>query len=168
MIDYTADSGYVASVDAGSSLGWAVWERSTWRRRCVPIAAGVFSRNQGAWKDSMHSTLSKFECEVLKRYKGIRAVLIEEPSFFQSEGGQLCARSGGLVKLAVSYGALLCMIERAHHIPVVPIPVNDWKGQLPKSVTLKRIENVIGKKFLLSDTHVCDAIGIGLYAKGHF
>lgn len=168
MKDYTAEKGYVLTVDCGSNLGWAAWERSTWRKKVAPIAAGIFSREAGPWKRSMHNVLDKFEAQVLKEYRGIRAVLIEEPSFFQSEGGQTCARSGGLVKLVASYGALLCMIERVHHIPVEPIPVNDWKGQLPKHITAKRIKDILGDTFPIESSHVYDAVGIGLYAKGHF
>jgi len=56
-------------------------------------------------------------------------------------------------------------------ISFLPIPVNQWKGQLPKKIVIKRIQKIIPRRNLetLQPKDDCwDAIGLGLHVRGVF
>jgi hypothetical protein len=49
-------------------------------------------------------------------------------------------------------------------------PPSEWKGQLPKSVTILRVEKCLGFKACIElgiQTHAWDAVGIGLWHRGY-
>lgn len=87
---------------------------------------------------------------------------IEMPQLFQSAGGLVTANSGALVKLSWFVG-MVCGGLRPH-CPLRPVEVNQWKGQLPKEVVIRRIQRVLPS--CKATSHDWDAIGIGLYIKG--
>jgi Holliday junction resolvasome RuvABC endonuclease subunit len=96
----------------------------------------------------------------------VGAVAIEYPAFFGSVGGQMVAARGDLVKLATLVGF---MAGRLHPVPVEFIPVNTWKGQLPKDVVEKRLRRMFPKFTSRFDvrSHMWDAIGVGVHAFLH-
>lgn len=89
-------------------------------------------------------------------------VIIELPTNFHTPGGQAASLSGALLKLGFTAGAIAgaCQtcVDRVHMIPV-----NMWKGQLPKQLTTKRVN----KKYKLSlnwmnkENNEADAIALG-------
>ena len=91
-----------------------------------------------------------------------RWLLIEIPNLWGSSAkSQASASSGNLTKLAYLAGAL------SQAIPAVPIlfyPMQ-WKGQLPKDATERRLKNVWPKcpKGLVDHTY--DALAMGLAAQ---
>ena len=100
-------------------------------------------------------------------------VFIEEPSYMggaKQYVGQTAAESGSLVKLVWHYGRIWqALSDRGHKI--TPIPVNTWKGQLPKNISHNRIKALADKHKLngMSDSakdHALDAIGIGFHILG--
>ncbi len=93
-------------------------------------------------------------------------VYCEFPAFFQSSGGQKTAKSGALVKLVFTVGAT-AETCRTLGIQFIPVPVNQWKGQLPKEVVEERVmKRLKGVPFAPFDDHCIDSVGIGLYVKG--
>lgn len=106
-----------------------------------------------------------------QRSWALNAAYIEWPSFFASAVGHAAAARGDLVKLTFGAGFVCGQLRREFGCLIEPIPVNDWKGQLPKSVVIGRIRKILGKdacRKLGIKSHAWDAVGIGLYAKGHF
>lgn len=113
--------------------------------------------------------------EILYEYKRILSrsyigqVYVESPVFMRGYGGYTTASTGDLVKLAMLCGAIYFTTIPLHGTTLVP--PSQWKGQLPKSVSHRRIRGVleqlnpyevVGK----ISTHALDAIGIGLWALG--
>jgi hypothetical protein len=96
-------------------------------------------------------------------------VVCEWPRYFTGAVGQAATAKGDIHKLSYLIGqfGLVC---KMHYINMQLVPVNDWKGQLPKATIERRILRVIGaehcKSLGLKD-HAFDAVGIGMYAKGH-
>ena len=79
-------------------------------------------------------------------------VYIEWPSF----QGMIAQNTGSIVKLAYLIGQIASL-----HSNVILIPVNQWKGNLPKLVTQKRAEKFFNRSGFKN--HVADAIGLGQY-----
>lgn len=80
----------------------------------------------------------------------------------------MVAGRGDLVTLSFFIGYLA---GRICPIPFIPVEINKWKGQLSKKNVTDRIKNKLTKKVcktLEIRTHAWDAVGIGLWAKGHF
>lgn len=106
-------------------------------------------------------------------YKSLRLnvknIYIEEPSFFDSEKGRVTARSDSLRKLCHFVGFM-----HGYFLNIFPkssvkfIPIINWKGQAPKEVIQKRIIKLLGEEHCkqYKNSHVFDAVGIGLYLQG--
>jgi hypothetical protein len=91
-------------------------------------------------------------------------VAIETPMFMPgTRQGAMVALRGDLVKLAMLTGLLMGYLRD----PCILVPVNQWKGQLPKKVVERRVKDVITAKLakrMELRSHMWDAVGIGLYA----
>lgn len=95
-------------------------------------------------------------------------VLCEWPSFFDTAGGHLTARSGALGKLFFLVGTLHGRCATMG-VTFRLVPVALWKGQLPKPVVIRRIRRVLGAE-RCKELHIhhdaWDAVGIGLHFLG--
>jgi hypothetical protein len=94
------------------------------------------------------------------------AVVFELPA---SWGGAaaVSTRSGAVVKLAVMSGLICGNLHYKYKCDLIPVPVNTWKGQLPKEICNRRVEAIMNFK-PGKTTHELDAIGIGLWTLGAF
>jgi hypothetical protein len=179
-------------------MGFAAWLCSEFEEDKPPVRWGVikpnFSKSEFLKLDKKQgrsSRFKEFECAGPHRVSWEKAwywrmetvavqfrqvldilkpkiVYSEFPQFYQDPGGEMCAARGDLQKLTFSVGVLAeCCFNR--NIDFVPILVSEWKGQLPKKIVNERILQILGpvacREF---DTHIWDAVGIGLFAKGHF
>lgn len=94
------------------------------------------------------------------------AVYIEYPDYEQSNRGQKAAETGGLGKLILSAGVaftvFIRLVARSELLKLIrPI---QWKGQVPKPVTRKRMEEKYElQEGLLTDDEI-DALGLADYA----
>lgn len=96
----------------------------------------------------------------------IRNIFIEYPAYFDSAAGSMVAKKGDLLKLTFLVGVITGFLEPKQTILV---PVNKWKGQLPKFVVANRVKDIVGPKlFNKLKSHDIDACGIGLFIQGHF
>lgn len=104
---------------------------------------------------------------ILQNHK-VTDVVIEEVGFFTGSKGYAATKSGSTFKLARFIGSLETTLEHINirHSLVKPI---QWKGQLPKHITIKRIQELL-PDLDISDKndHEYDAIGIGLFILGRF
>lgn len=154
-------------IDPGIDFGWAIFGS----RISVPCVCGTFKSEGKDFWSRLEKTAAEFN-----RVLGIsedyecEGIACEYPAFFGSEGGQVAARSGSLVKLAVVVGTLygVCL---DWGIAFRPVGVNEWKGNLSKEIVKARIEKILGSSALADlrpKEHAWDAIGIGLYCRGKF
>ena len=154
------------SVDPGIHTGWALWGAA----RLYEYGTINFDGNLLHWEDKARDVSIKFD-NLFKHISGpenIKEVVIEFPGYMAGTGGHMVATSGDLVKLAVITGMLMncAMMNGAS---VEPVPVNRWKGQLPKEVCHERIKKVLkDTQFEKTSSHSLDAIGIGLWKLGRF
>jgi hypothetical protein len=125
----------------------------------------------GTWEFRIES-LCNAARQLSAHYYPVQVVL-EYPEFMQSQGGMTAARRGDLVKLCVGAGMLASAFNRGG-TQVRWVPVHQWKGQMPKSVTQARVKDVMKRldpeflqKWEVKESHVYDAIGLGLYSYGY-
>ncbi len=143
----------LVSVDPGRDIGLATW---TLDGRLLGTSS---IKTKLKWPEYLLDLQDSF----VGFLAGVNAsvVLIEEPSFHQSVGGQVVARSGSLMKLALLAGALYavpCPVRR------VWVPVASWKGQLPKEVVKRRLSRRLsGSGFQPANSHEWDAVGVGFH-----
>jgi len=79
-----------------------------------------------------------------------------------------------VVKLAMAAGAVVHMLRSIYGVQCIEVPVANWKGQLHKSNSLRRIKREMKKHYpkynmpFEAKDHEYDAIGIGLFVQGRF
>ena len=157
---------FIAIAPGLHSAGWAVFEAG--QHELMPSAYGL-----------VHPKLRVCDADHLMRAKGIadefaylafhhevKRAYIEHPVFYaNSAGGHMAAATGDLLKLCACVGA----IAGALKVPVHPVFVPDWKGQLPKPLVNTRIKRILQAAHPLGfQKDEWDAVGIGLFVKGAF
>ena len=181
------------AIDTGlSALGWAAWKKvkvTTSRRDPgsdprPPDSCGIISVpsriarqnrssdpkvNKVSWVGNAEYLHGRFREVVLELYDP-DVVAIEWPEFRSGTSKGLAAAAGdALTKLAMCAG---CHAEQAWSYGATPrlVPVNHWKGMLPKDTVERRIDRAVG--LIAADgskvsSHAVDAVGIGFYAMGY-
>ncbi len=156
----------ILSIDPGlNGTGVVLWSADTWGRpigeaRFIPHHIKPSSKNWVENASNMCCTLD----ELCKQFY-ISKLIVEFPRVFQSAIGQAASNKGDILKLAFLIGGIRETFPDAEFIPITP---NEWKGQLPKFETIRRLRKVIPKNRWVKSDHVWDAIGIALYAQGRF
>jgi hypothetical protein len=103
----------------------------------------------------------------LTRLYQTELVVCEYPAYFDTVAGNMVAKKGDLLKLTYLVGLIA---GRVHPVPFRLVPVNAWKGQLPKEVVIGRLEKLYADTQCAGklNSHSYDACGIGLHVKGLF
>lgn len=123
------------------------------------------------WIEKVHYIVGR--CAELAHEFSVQEAYCEFPAFHGgSAGGQMVAARGDLVKLTFFVGYWACEMMSLSIVPKM-VTVQEWKGQLPKSVCHRRIRSILnglgeGPDLDNMSTHVLDAVGIGLYVAGVF
>ena len=153
---------YSLSIDPSiRSCGWAIWKGKELKEY------GVFRSSTSKEKDWQKAGLQigGLMSDKGKEWKVLR-VFCEYPAFF---GANATANSGALIKLSWFVGFLNGLFI-PEFVEFNLIPVNTWKGQLPKHVVQERIERILPELVIKSmrkmPADVFDAVGIGLYCHG--
>lgn len=151
------------SVDPGvSGTGVAIW-----KGRELKDSFSIIPRGK-SWKDKLEDLVFRIGDEL--DLPSFLALVYEMPfiDFTSSERSMISASKQDVVKLCLGAGmiagAFLSWAPNAH---LYPIPVQEWKGQVPKSVHQKRLQKrfrLLGLKPQTNTTHEADAIGLGIYA----
>lgn len=143
------------TIDPGlNGTGFAIWNRDwelIFNNIFIFKDVDIVSRGHN-YRNSLVVICKKFN---------VNKIFIEYPSLFQTNKGIVTATSGALVKLSWLVGVLSSIT-----IETELIPVQSWKGQLPKEVVKQRILHYLPN--VKAKSHDWDAIGIGLYKKGIF
>lgn len=124
-------------------------------------------------KKSAESNSALFICNyIADRFRqlllqfSVSLVIIEWPEFWGQSGRSYAASAtGDLLWNACLIGTFIRTCNERHLYSIQLIPAAKWKGQLTKDAVAKRVQKITGAKF---PNHACDAVGLGLYAQGHF
>lgn len=156
------------AVDPGVNCGWAFWPEGV----KYPIRCGVIEPHTNKEVDffaKIHSTTHQL-AGIILRLKP-KCVVCEWPQSFTSVGGRAAAGAGSIIKLAFGIGQLALAADACGGAKFIPVPVAQWKGNLPKRIVIKRIKKRLTParlEYLEPESHSWDAIGIGLFCKGLF
>lgn len=101
-------------------------------------------------------------------YFDIEEVFIEYPKVFGGATNYAIAMRGDIVKLAWLVGYLCGAMRTSKKTRYTLLPVNTWKGQLPKNVVENRVRKVypVSNDKMKIEGHAIDAVGMGLYLQG--
>lgn len=165
--------GNFVTIDPGlGGTGWALWSRESFSRLVPPHSSGSIElpSSMDDWPWQRRATqLAGLLWQVLS-CRAVGELYIEEPAFHESGHGIAAARSGDLIKLAVTAGILVGAGCGAGNPPLTPImvPISSWKGSVSKDIIAQRVmKRLPNWKPSTKTTHEMDAVGIGLFVKGH-
>lgn len=111
------------------------------------------------WEQRSSSIISTLH-QILPRH--FWRVYIEWPTQFTGAKGLAASNSNDILKLACLIGRITQMFTE-HGASVVTLPVQKWKGNLPKPVVAARAESFFGLKKFTLKMHMADAVGIARY-----
>lgn len=175
----------IAAIDPGlNEAGWCLLglRRRRSNNKAVPIiiAAGVTKDKSVERADRALRIASKTASAINQSYKllqkpneKITRVVVEWPQLRSDAISQAAAVKGDLQMLTMMAGA--CIAYLSLFVPYTfsrnLITPSEWKGQLSKSTTRKRLERFFGSPLSTQHgdkiiTHAIDAVGIGLHAMG--
>jgi hypothetical protein len=149
------------AVDPGlNGTGWATFQG----RKLVDQGVLTFRDEKLAWEERAIMYASSIRS--LSIHHKVDRIACEYPAFFESAAGTMVAKKGDLLKLTSLVGLMWGVV---YPLPFLLVPVNQWKGQLPKEVVNRRITAKLGEKACAGiKSHAWDAVGIGLYVNGDF
>lgn len=154
------------AIDPGlQGTGFAIWHRTN---LVVPRICGVLRSRHG--KGPWLRRVDDISTQVLDLcvYHSIGHVVCEMMEMHQSARAKMAWGGGDLQRTLVLIGTIHGLTRR--HTPKFTLtPPSEWKGQLPKSVTISRVRKCLGKHACIKldiKTHAWDAVGIGLWHLG--
>ena len=166
--------GTIMTVDPGlGGTGYAIWERTDFDKCVPPVESGSLAPSDFPYCKDKPWWVAAFAIATTLRNRcqrfAVAAVYLEQPAFMEGGKGLAAARDGDLVKLTSLYGIIAGHCCDSGSRLFVPVPISEWKGNMPKDVCHPRIfKKLPGWKPGTSTTHEVDAVGIGLYVKGFF
>lgn len=155
----------LVAIDPGIETGVAVWAQQL---DVMPLATATFMSSCKSWSWFLNARAVTLRLTTwLQQYQFQNNALgfIEEPAFFDTSSGHMVARRGDFCKLAMIAGWEIATLLQLGITPRL-VGIQNWKGQLPKSVVKDRIQEILGDPDLKISEHEWDAIGIGLAARG--
>jgi hypothetical protein len=168
----------IIPIDPGiNGTGWALFHND--KDKLHPEKTGVIRTPAHlSWQERHDLILEAMDQIILDNgldigSDGSDVAYIELPKLFETPKGMACAtgrdgQDSDLVKLGILLGRLQQLFFM-YDIKVVLVRVNDWKGTLPKPIVALRIASRLKIPARTYANHnECDAVGIGLWAKGVF
>lgn len=153
----------ILTVDPGfTGTGYALWQS---------IQGGLNLLEHGSLYTKMKTIEERsidLACQLNEKCSNFEVLklIIEYPAVFRGASGYMVAMRGDIVKLSFLVG-MICGYINCEKFEL--LPVAKWKGQLPKSVCIRRIEKILPLKGEGKvSTHAYDAIGMGLFLIGRF
>lgn len=137
------------AVDPGvSGTGWALF------KGVKLVDWGIITSKETTWERRVRDIVSRMRGNIWAQ--GDRVFCEWPTGRFTSAAGLAAANSDAMLKLTFLIGALDNQLNG-----IELIPVQRWKGQLPKEVVQKRAEKFFGVTGFKS--HAADAVGIGQF-----
>lgn len=151
------------AIDPGlQGTGYAIWHRDP----RVPDEAGVLRGPRGPDWMARVDHIAVNISELVRNYE-VRHIICEQMEHFGTAQSSMSWKTGDLQRTVFLIGTIHGMTRlRCRFELVTP---REWKGQLPKSVTIARVRRALGRdtcRGLCIETHAWDAVGIGLWKKG--
>lgn len=153
------------AIDPGlNSLGWAYWAPLR-HPSLVPDRVGLIKAPRKLDLAARAVWIARsLEDECTMENRGQRFDIVSE--FPAYHGSPMGWQTGDLQKLTFLVGVLAGFFDFAKFTPVTP---GEWKGQLPKSVVIQRLQKRFGPGATRDwEKDVWDAVGIGLWKLGKF
>ena len=153
------------SIDPGTKkTGVALWPLEWCGGLVKPLAVHLLKGKGKDWQVSSESVRSQLAA-VLQAYNTHQAKTVcEQPQYLASK--MVTTTSGALVKMAHLCGLLASVAPGFTYVGI-----NEWKGNLPKDVVIKRIKRYYASEPLVYadwKDDAWDAVGVGLYQNGEF
>lgn len=161
----------VLAIDPGfGGTGWALFDSNS--GVCpLPLRAGIITASEigqsGDLEDRMIRLSDRLRRIVFTFNRKPTVIAIELPKYMQSPTGHASASSGNLTTLFMAVASCVA-VQWQEEIKLKLVPVNDWKGTMPKDLVKKRICKKLSCSKSAYSSHEWDAIGIGLYCLGLF
>jgi hypothetical protein len=161
----------ILCIDPGTPFGFAVWDQRASVASADELRAGLlafghrFQPGCKKWRDRS-AAAARDLYGLIKKHEPV-FVFMEEPIFMS---GHAAADRGDLVKLCRTHGRFEQICDECL-VPVVPVAVADWLGQLKAHQVRHRAEGILGKEFCdnyATNEHALDAICIGLHVLGRW
>jgi len=154
-------------IDPGiGGTGWAVFHNPDLNGNSAPVPvvdSGVIRGSGASWIEKSAEIAGKFK-DVLDENEPTSVVIEWPQTWAGSQTSVAATLRGDLLKLAHLCGMLYCDIVEHSYAEVSYITPGAWKGQLPKDVVIRRIQDVYpGSSF---PNHAADAVGMGLSLQG--
>ena len=150
------------AIDPGlQGTGVAIWNSTSH----VPIHCDVLNGPKGVDWIRRVDTIAVQVSRLVQQYQvdGIVCEMME----FHGTAKSAMSWHGDLQRTLILIGTIYGMTRiRCPFFRLTP--PSEWKGQLPKSVTIRRVRRAIGREAcrkLAITTHAWDAVGIGLWHK---
>jgi Holliday junction resolvasome RuvABC endonuclease subunit len=154
------------AIDPGlTGTGIAIWDTLDATPCFVTILTSRFARSND-WIDRVHRIAIQVE-GLVDHYK-VREVVCEMMEMHQSARAQMMWKAGDFQRTLFLIGAFYGITE-PWNVQFSVTPPSQWKGQLPKSVTINRVRKLLGARTcrdLAIEKHAWDAVGIGLWHRG--
>jgi Holliday junction resolvasome RuvABC endonuclease subunit len=145
------------TIDPGTkTTGYAVFSIDEHNKDAFLIRTGHFKGRHKEWIPNVDQIVCSFDCA---QFRQVDQVLIEQPQLFiSSNKGRAASNSGAVIKLmALAFSLRQLFILTGYQVQMVP--VNTWKGQLPKVITARRMKKHWNHSSSCNDE--TDAVGIG-------
>lgn len=147
-----------------NSLGWAIFETNDLARN-IPqlltygtVTSSILARSKLSLEERIFIIIDLLKDAILTTEYRVCRVVIEQPESWGAYKSMASAKSGSLLGLHITVGALLYWAKQSIDHGAF-VKVSKWKGQVPKHVTKKRMERKYHVTFKTTDE--CDAVGIG-------
>jgi Holliday junction resolvasome RuvABC endonuclease subunit len=168
---------YFVAIDPGTRyLGWAVFCADDKKKVGYFLISGCVTKktkrqkkkkvSKSAWIGRIDYMVDRIVdlCNNANLYADELTVLIEQPMIFGSSKGRAALNSGAVGKLVACVFQLKGAIRsELPDTEIKLLPVRQWKGNLKKHVTAKRIKRSWGVVCAEGEDDETDAVGIGDY-----
>lgn len=121
-------------------IGWAALQ--------MPLVPECAYQLEGIWQygswpvrgDSLQEKMHSVK-PLLERFGYVCHLVVEKPTFFNSEAGRIAAREGHIINLSIMLGWIIAKLDLWGPDLTMYAP-NQWKGMVPKDVTRKKFYRV--------------------------
>lgn len=150
-------------IDPGTiGLGWAVFSNNHYK-----TAGTLLGPSRLGWEKRTDMICAQLS-SLVWQYQKIDEVYIERPFIALKGKAKTSAQKQDVIKLTLIAGRVWQLMRAHYGCPVYWIEVSDWKGQLSKTLTERRVRKVLPSLARDVDDHCIDAIAMGLFKQGSF
>ena len=187
---------HVLSIDPGRNTGWCIFKEFKGQHQYR--ASGVVRSQESDWASVAKDVAFQVAFITGDSSFGLTSpsratqIVIEMAEMFNTSASYASIRRGNLLDLIYLTGVICGALQRVMSSPPILVKPMEWKGQLPKSTVIKRLQDFIGyadvgrmmfgrhwpESAWIPQTgmgsiprirdHEADAIGIGLWHLGLF